>query len=244
MNQRLGRTQVIVFGLNDIDDVWTDVLIFSWRKYERLYIDQSHFLTSLLLIQLWRSVAYLQQGARNDALSFKLSGWFARTCDWFQKSAFLQSGFLCRGSIRLNLALSVPAKCEYENRIYMYLTILFDLFWMVKWPFQKLSALQPGDQKVTLNQLLHWKQTFQVFARFFVLCHSWTSVFHRIDHDSGVSTTTISTISTISNKVVATSCRWSNWSGASSHGLKKSFDVSRFLKRQVVMWRKTCYPTS
>ena len=34
------------------------------------------------------------------------------------------------------------------------LAILCDLFGMVKWPFQRLSDLQLGDQKVTLNHLV------------------------------------------------------------------------------------------
>ncbi len=38
--------------------------------------------------------------------------------------------------------------------IYTYLAILCDLFGMVKWPFQGLSDLQLGDQKVTLNHLV------------------------------------------------------------------------------------------
>ena len=54
-----------------------------------------------------------------------------------------------------------------------------------------------------------------------LLCLTAKHLFHQIDHDSGVSTTTISAIPTISNKVVSTSCRWSNWSGSSSHGLKR-----------------------
>ena len=35
-----------------------------------------------------------------------------------------------------------------------YLVIQSDLFGMVKWPFQRLSDLQLGDQKVTLNHLV------------------------------------------------------------------------------------------
>ena len=36
----------------------------------------------------------------------------------------------------------------------MYLAILCALFGMVKWHFQRLSDLQLGDQKVTLNHLV------------------------------------------------------------------------------------------
>ena len=36
---------------------------------------------------------------------------------------------------------------------YIVVAILCDLFGMVKWPFQGLSDLQLGDQKVTLNHL-------------------------------------------------------------------------------------------
>ena len=35
----------------------------------------------------------------------------------------------------------------------MNLVIQSDLFGMVKWPFQRLSDLQLGDEKVTLNHL-------------------------------------------------------------------------------------------
>ena len=36
----------------------------------------------------------------------------------------------------------------------IYLAILCDLLGMVKWPFQRLSDLQLGDKKVTLNHLV------------------------------------------------------------------------------------------
>ncbi len=44
--------------------------------------------------------------------------------------------------------LAGPNVCKSNN-----LAILCDLFGMVKWPFQGLTDLQLGDQKVTLNHL-------------------------------------------------------------------------------------------
>ena len=41
-----------------------------------------------------------------------------------------------------------------QNETTRYLAILCDLFGMVKWPFQRLSDLQLGDKKVTLNHLV------------------------------------------------------------------------------------------
>ena len=39
--------------------------------------------------------------------------------------------------------------------IYIYLAIFGDLFEMAKWPFERLSDLQLGDKKVTLNHLVY-----------------------------------------------------------------------------------------
>ena len=52
----------------------------------------------------------------------------------------------------MSLCLKLPPE------VVDFLVIQSDLFGMVKWPFQRLSDLQPGDQKVTLNHLVVEKQ--------------------------------------------------------------------------------------
>ena len=42
---------------------------------------------------------------------------------------------------------------SYEQMMSLDLAIPFDRFWMVKWPFRRVSDLQLGDKKVTLNHL-------------------------------------------------------------------------------------------
>ena len=45
---------------------------------------------------------------------------------------------------------------ESPKHCHKYLVIQSDLFRMVKWPFQRLSDLQLGDEKVTLNHLVQY----------------------------------------------------------------------------------------
>ena len=49
---------------------------------------------------------------------------------------------------------AAPNKQKLTQRR-LYLAILCDLFAMVKLPFHRLSDLQPGDEKVTLNHLVY-----------------------------------------------------------------------------------------
>ncbi len=44
----------------------------------------------------------------------------------------------------------------------IYLASLCDLFGMGKWPFQRLSDLQIGDEKVTLNHLVAYSSHFSI----------------------------------------------------------------------------------
>ena len=53
----------------------------------------------------------------------------------------------------------------------MYLAIL----WAVKWPFQRLSDLQLGDKKVTLNRLVHeFCQGFRLWLESPVVVKCWS----------------------------------------------------------------------
>ncbi len=72
----------------------------------------------------------------------------------------------------------------------IFLAIPCDLFEMVKWPFQRLSDLQPGDKKVTLNHLVLVGFLFFQFSEFYrggiclkvshlrwaVSCNAWKNI--------------------------------------------------------------------
>ena len=55
---------------------------------------------------------------------------------------------------------------------YIYLAILCDLFWMVKWPFQRISDLQLGDRKVTLTHLVYNNNDLMQYSPSLVLLES------------------------------------------------------------------------
>ena len=47
------------------------------------------------------------------------------------------------------LAYWLPIPAEKQNNAHQ--VILWDIFGMVKWPFQRLSDLQLGNQQITMN---------------------------------------------------------------------------------------------
>ncbi len=59
-----------------------------------------------------------------------------------------KSGIVSFGTSETSKSLEIRMENEYK-------VIQSDLFGMVKWPFQRLSDLQLGDKKVTLNHLVY-----------------------------------------------------------------------------------------
>ena len=91
--------------------------------------DSQHFLYPVILSRVW-------QEEENESLRIRLK----RLARPDAKAA------------ENMVSLSWTSHEQFRNNI--YLAIRGDLFGMVKWPFQKLSDLQLGNEKVTLYHLL------------------------------------------------------------------------------------------
>ena len=125
---------------------------------------------------VWKQeISLCMEGIRHSR-DLKLSN--QQTNDWliifdkFALPASVFAGCLVPGLFNLNV---MRAREWYYT--YIYLAILCSLFGMVKWPLQRLSDLQIGDKKVTLNHLVH---IFLFFDHHPQMLRVFNRVFHHV----------------------------------------------------------------
>ena len=125
---------------------------------------------------LWR--AYFSNGLSHYQAALEYV-----TCPSKGEVTWMRFHWCCLGHMS-HILISSLSRRWYV--LYIYLAILCDLFGMVKWPFQRLSDLQLGDKKVTLNHLVH-----VFFFQFFFFSNICWSI-SKITSESQLSTSEFS----------------------------------------------------